>query len=148
MPGRPGWHHAVMGNDSGRRRVRRLLRAEGDPLVRIGWAIAAMLTLAVLIAVVVTIIGAQVLDIHGTKAEPLSVTTLYDLLKIAFAVAAGVGGVIALVTAYRPQRYIEIAEHRATREEQLAARAEEREATRLPRPQGPGKVVFMQLEAV
>ena len=49
------------------------------------------------------------LDIHGTKSEPLSATPLYDLLKIAFAVAAGVGGGIALVTAYRRQRYIEFA---------------------------------------
>jgi hypothetical protein len=105
-----------MGNGSGRGWVRRLLRAEGDPLVRIGWAIGTMLVLAVAVAAIVTIVGASVLDIHGTKTEPLSATTLYDLLKIAFAVAAGVGGVIALVTAYRRQRYIEFAQALGTAE--------------------------------
>jgi uncharacterized protein YjbI with pentapeptide repeats len=106
----------------------RRLRGEG-PLVRIGLAIGGTLALALAIAAAVTIIGLNLLHFRGFKPEPLlSAGTLYDLLKVAFAVAAGIGGVIALVTAYRRQRYIEIAEHRASREEQLAARAEERAA--------------------
>lgn len=106
----------------------RRLRGEG-PLVPIGLAIGGMLALALAIAAAVTVLGLHFLHFKAFKPEPLlSAGTLYDLLKVAFAVAAGIGGVIALVTAYRRQRYIEIAEHRASREEQLAVLAEERTA--------------------
>jgi hypothetical protein len=35
-----------MENGNGRGRVRRLLQVEGEPLIRIGWAIGGMLALA------------------------------------------------------------------------------------------------------
>ena len=91
----------------------------------------------------VTWLGLRSLHVRQFKPEPqLSATTLYDLLKVAFAVAVGIGGVVALVTAYRRQRVAEFAhelaariEDRADRGEEenqkLAARTEEREATRL-----------------
>ena len=97
--------------------------------------------LALAIAAVVTWLGLRSLHVRQFKPEPqLSATTLYDLLKVAFAVAVGIGGVVALVTAYRRQRVAEFAhelaariEDRADRGEEenqkLAARTEEREAT-------------------
>jgi hypothetical protein len=89
-------------------------RVRGDgPLVRIGVAIGEMLGLALAIAAAVTVIGLNLLHFRGFKPEPLlPAATLYDLLKVAFAVAAGIGGVIALVTAYRRQRIAELAEQR------------------------------------
>jgi hypothetical protein len=65
----------------------RRLRGDG-PLAPISLAIGATLALALAIAAAVTFVGLRFLHIHGTKSEPLSATTLYDLLKIAFAVAA------------------------------------------------------------
>ena len=106
-------------------------------------ALGGTLTLALAIAAVVTWLGLRSLHVRQFKPEPqLSATTLYDLLKVAFAVAVGIGGVVALVTAYRRQRVAEFAhelaariEDRADRGEEenqkLAARTEEREATRL-----------------
>jgi uncharacterized protein YjbI with pentapeptide repeats len=82
-------------------------------LVPIGLAIGGMLALAFAIAAAVTVAGLNLLGFRGFKPEPLlSAATLYDLLKVAFAVAAGIGGVIALVTAYRRQRVAEFAEQR------------------------------------
>jgi hypothetical protein len=120
----------------------RRLRGDG-PLVPIGLAIGGMLALALAIAAAVTVIGLNLLHFRGFKPEPLlSPATLYDLLKVAFAVAAGIGGVIALVTAYRRQRVAEFAQELAARaeeraardslqERELASRAEQREAARL-----------------
>jgi hypothetical protein len=113
----PGWY--------------RRLRGDG-PLVRIGLAVGGMLALALAIAAAVTVIGLNLLHFRGFKPEPqLSAGTLYDLLKVAFAVAAGIGGVVALVTAYRRQRVAELAQDLARRQHELAGRAEDREVTRL-----------------
>lgn len=74
-------------------------------LIPIGWAIGSMLALALAVGAAVTVAGFQFLHFREFKPEPeLSAGTLYDLLKVAFAFAAGIGGVIALVTAYRRQR--------------------------------------------
>ena len=76
-------------------------------------ALGGTLALAVVIAAAVTYLGLHYLHFREFKPEPeLSAATLYDLLKIAFAVAAGIGGVVALVTAYRRQRIAEFAERR------------------------------------
>jgi uncharacterized protein YjbI with pentapeptide repeats len=80
-------------------------------MMPIGWAIGGMLALSAGIAAVTLFIGLHALHVHGFKPEPLLTSdTLYNLLKVAFGFAAGVGGVIALVTAYRRQRVAEIAQ--------------------------------------
>jgi uncharacterized protein YjbI with pentapeptide repeats len=109
----------------------RRLRGQG-PLAPIGLAIGGMLALALGIAAAVTITGLHFLHFREFQPEPqLSAATLYDLLKISFAVAAGIGGVVALVTAYRRQRVAEFAQDLARQQHELAGRSEEREATRL-----------------
>lgn len=91
----------------------RIARRRRGPLAPIGLTIGGMLVLALAIAAAVTIVGLHYLHVRQFKPEPqLSAATLYDLLKIAFAVAAGIGGIIALVTAYRRQRIAELAEQR------------------------------------
>ena len=90
----------------------------------IGWAIGGMLALALVIATGVIAVLFAVGQFQGFRKEPLTAASLYDLLKIGFAFAAGIGGVVALVTAYRRQRVAEFAHD-------LAARTEERETARL-----------------
>jgi hypothetical protein len=76
-------------------------------------ALGGTLALAAVIAAVVTWLGLRALHVKGFRPEQeLSAATLYDLLKVALAVAAGVGGVVALVTGYRRQRVNEFAERR------------------------------------
>ncbi|MGW0485772.1 pentapeptide repeat-containing protein [Nonomuraea sp. NPDC003214] len=65
------------------------------------------------------------------NASGISLARLLDLLKLSFAVVAGVGGVIALVVAYRKQKVTEAAEHRQQAAEQRADEAHQREATKL-----------------
>jgi uncharacterized protein YjbI with pentapeptide repeats len=104
----------------------------GARLAPMWLALGGTLTTAVVIAVLVTFLGLRALHFRQFQPEPqLSAATLYDLLKIAFAVAAGVGGVVALVTAYRRQRVAEFTHQLTARSGELAARAEEREAARL-----------------
>lgn len=96
-----------------------------DRLVPIGWAIGGMLVLALGIAAGITVAGFHFLRFRGFRPQPeLTPGSVYDLLKVAFAVAAGVGGVVALVTAYRRQRVSEFAQD-------LAGRAELRESARV-----------------
>ena len=66
-----------------------------------------------------------------TPTGDISLARLLDLLKLSFAVVAGVGGVIALVVAYRKQKVTEAAEHRQQAAEQRADEAHQREATKL-----------------
>ncbi|MBN6051045.1 pentapeptide repeat-containing protein, partial [Nonomuraea sp. RK-328] len=61
----------------------------------------------------------------------VSLARVLDLLKLSFAVIAGVGGVIALVVAYRKQQVTEAAEHRQQTAESRADEAHKREATKL-----------------
>ena len=90
----------------------------------IGWAIGGMLTLALVVAAGVIAVLFAVGQFQGFQKVPLTASSLYDLLKIGFAFAAGIAGVVALVTAYRRQRVAELAHD-------LAARTEERETARL-----------------
>lgn len=95
----------------GKRRGRRQQR--DVKLAPIGLAIGGMLLLGLIIALGVTIEGLHYLHFKEFKPEPeLSAGTLYNLLKVAFAVAVGIGGIVALVTAYRKQRVSEFAERR------------------------------------
>ncbi|MFC9971829.1 pentapeptide repeat-containing protein [Spirillospora sp. NPDC127200] len=55
------------------------------------------------------------------KPKPLDVTAQLDLLKLVFALVAGVGALVALITAYRRQRVDEAAAERA---EHIQAHAE------------------------
>ena len=117
------WHDLAMGGDTGRRRLIPW-RPGPEGLTPIGWAIGGMLALALAVAGGVIAVLFAVGQFHGFQKEPLSAASLYDLLKIGFAFAAGVGGVVALVTAYRRQRVAELAHA-------LAARTEGREAARV-----------------
>jgi Pentapeptide repeats (9 copies) len=49
------------------------------------------------------------------KAKPMDTSAQLDLLKLVFALVAGIGALVALVTAYRRQRIEEIAGERAER---------------------------------
>src|ERR1700761_5124146 len=104
-----------MGRDMGRRSVLLPWRRDrgGSQLAPIWLALGGTLALAVVVAAVVTWLGLRALHFEEFKPErKLSAATLYDLLKVAFAVAAGIGGVVALVTSYRRQRIGEFAERR------------------------------------
>lgn len=133
-----------MDSDQGQRHRALLRQARSEAkLVPIGWAIGGVLTVAILIAAAVAGVLLAVLPFRSpARPETLSTAALYDLLKIAFAFAAGVGGVVALVTAYRRQRVAEFAQDLAAQTEQrihsteqhqqeIASRAEAREDTRL-----------------
>ncbi|GAA3797053.1 hypothetical protein GCM10022226_15550 [Sphaerisporangium flaviroseum] len=78
------------------------------------WLALALAALAgSLVLVTVILVGLRVLGVTDVRTEPLLTgATMFDLLKIAFAVVAGAGGVVALVMAYRRQRVGEAAELR------------------------------------
>lgn len=99
----------------GLRRIARLPRRDRNakPPVSIGVAVTWTLVLATVIAAVVAAAGWHFLHVQRFKPEPdLSASAAFNLLKVAFAVAAGAGAAVALVTSYRRQRFIEIAESR------------------------------------
>jgi hypothetical protein len=74
------------------------------------------------LAIAAVVTGLNLLHFRGFKPGPLlSPATLYDLLKIVFAFAAGIGGVIVLVTAYRRRRVAELAQDLARQQYELAA---------------------------
>ncbi|WP_326561115.1 pentapeptide repeat-containing protein [Micromonospora sp. NBC_01796] len=77
------------------------------------WGIQRSLTFAILAALLVVIALIVVALWYAgfpsvTRDGTVSARTLFDLLKLVFAVVAGIGGVAALVVAYRRQR---VAEH-------------------------------------
>jgi uncharacterized protein YjbI with pentapeptide repeats len=68
-------------------------------------ALSVTFTCAVLIAGVALWAGLWLLDVHGVKHEKqIDSKVLFDLVKLSFAMVAGVGGLVALVVAYRKQR--------------------------------------------
>ncbi|MCG5213151.1 pentapeptide repeat-containing protein [Streptosporangium soli] len=95
------------------RRVRAATRPAGPRLLSM-WAAFSLATLASAAALTgVILVGVRVLGVTAVKPEAqLSGATMFDLLKIAFAVVAGAGGLVALVTTYRRQRVSEAAESR------------------------------------
>ena len=65
----------------------------GCPLAPMWLALGRALALAVVIAALVTLLGLRALHFREFQPEPrLSAATLYDLLKVAIAVAAGLAG--------------------------------------------------------
>ncbi|WP_329518931.1 pentapeptide repeat-containing protein [Spirillospora sp. NBC_01491] len=84
------------------------------------WSIRRALTFAFTAAVVLLIAAwFLLLFLLGSpshaKPKPLETKDLLDLLKLVFALVAGVGALVALVTAYRRQRVDEAAGERAER---------------------------------
>ncbi|TDD82630.1 pentapeptide repeat-containing protein [Actinomadura rubrisoli] len=82
--------------------------ADGARLVPIGAALAGALVLATagaagLVAVALAVLGAPELQ----PSRTVTLKQLLDVIKLAFASIAGIGGVIALVVAYRRQRVTE-----------------------------------------
>ncbi|MGC4959695.1 hypothetical protein ACLQ2P_41415 [Actinomadura citrea] len=68
-------------------------------------ALAATFTAAVAVAGLMLWLGLDLLDVHGVKREKqITSSVLFDLVKLSFAVVAGLGGLVALVVAYRKQR--------------------------------------------
>ncbi|GIH27604.1 hypothetical protein Aph01nite_59140 [Acrocarpospora phusangensis] len=95
---------------------------------------ALFLTVILAVAVLVAVIGGGLvlLGVEGFKPEKqLTSTTLFDLLKIGFAVVAGLGALVALVVAYRRQKVAEAAQWLAEQADERAHAAERREATKL-----------------
>ncbi|MEU3170354.1 pentapeptide repeat-containing protein [Streptosporangium sp. NPDC006930] len=107
---------------------------QGLRLARIGPVLAFALTGSILLSAglfvgALGLLGFPALTPVGQQGLPLS--RLLDLLKLSFAVVAGIGGVIALVVAYRKQKVTEAAEHRQQTAELRADEAHRREATKL-----------------
>ncbi|MFF0248999.1 hypothetical protein ACWEU6_18185 [Streptosporangium sandarakinum] len=121
---------------------------EGLRLARIGPVLALALIGSVLLSVglfagALWALGFSVLAPVGQSGIPLA--RLPDLLKLSFAVVAGIGGVVALVVAYRRQKVAEAAEYRQQAAELRADEVHQREATAgladdapIWRPAGPG----------
>ncbi len=100
-------------------------------------ALGGTLALAVVVAAVVTWLGVRAMHVREFKPEQqLSAAAPYDLLKVAFAVAAGIGGMVALVIAYRRQRTGEFAQELAARTEDPASRAEQEDHDLAARGEG------------
>ncbi|MFJ9525474.1 pentapeptide repeat-containing protein [Streptomyces cyaneofuscatus] len=94
-------------------------------LLPVGWALALTIIVALLMLTGATLIGGVLLGFREIKREPqVSAGTLFDLLKVSFALIAGAGGLVALVMAYRRQRLAEYAH-------ELDQSTEDRERTRI-----------------
>ncbi|WP_051468445.1 pentapeptide repeat-containing protein [Actinomadura oligospora] len=88
-----------------------LMKRETEPmrqpnrLVPLWGALGATFTAAIAVACVTLWAGLDLLEVHGVKHETqVSSSVLFDLVKLSFAVVAGLGGLVALVVAYRKQR--------------------------------------------
>ncbi|WP_440072252.1 pentapeptide repeat-containing protein [Streptosporangium sp. OZ121] len=113
---------------------RKAAPGQGLRLAQIGPTLALALTVSTLLSAslfvgALWLLGFPALTPVGQQG--LSLTRLLDLLKLSFAVVAGVGGVIALVVAYRKQKVTEAAERRQQAAELRADEAHQREATKL-----------------
>jgi uncharacterized protein YjbI with pentapeptide repeats len=81
---------------------------------------------AVALLVVMIAVAFLVFGLPGVEhKEQLTIADLFDLLKLAFAVVAGLGGVVALVMAYRRQRVAEAANELAEAANRLAEATQE-----------------------
>lgn len=99
--------------------VRRVLRRQRSPdpqavrLLPIGRALAITLAVAIT-ATGLLLFGALTwLGLPAPTGQKPSVAEFLDTLKIVLAVVGGIGGVVALVVAYRKQRITEEENHRA-----------------------------------
>jgi hypothetical protein len=78
-------------------------------------ALAAVVLLSVIVAVFVGLMVWLMLGRPAvTRSAPFGATELLDLTRIALVVTGGIGGVVALVVAYRRQRLHEQADRRET----------------------------------
>ncbi|MER6825260.1 pentapeptide repeat-containing protein [Streptosporangium sp. NPDC000563] len=97
------------------RRLRRqpVLETKSAKLLPIGWALTLTLALAVT-ATGLLLFGALAwLGLPAATGKRPTVAEFLDTLKIVLAVIGGIGGVVALVVAYRKQRISEEENHRA-----------------------------------
>jgi hypothetical protein len=83
------------------------------------WPFWAALVAVVLLSVTVAVlVGLMVWFLLGrpsvSRSVPLNATAVLDLTRIALVVTGGIGGVVALVVAYRRQRLHEQADRRET----------------------------------
>jgi hypothetical protein len=88
----------------------------------------------VLLAALVTggiAFGIWLLAKKPSLASLVAGMTLLDLIRVALLVTGGIGGIVALVVAYRKQKLGERAEAREEEAAKLARRADEREDTKL-----------------
>jgi hypothetical protein len=84
---------------------RRRTKERGLRLWPVGTALVLTFAAAVGVAAAVFFAGWNLLGAQGLKPEHrLTSSTLFDLVKLAFGVVAGAGGLVALVVAYRRQR--------------------------------------------
>ncbi|MBB4930678.1 hypothetical protein F4561_001498 [Lipingzhangella halophila] len=118
---------------SGRRGMARpLSQAREAKVWPVGCALLAMIGITALLVVLLACAGLVLMGVQRMKPEPqLTPQTAFDLLKLAFAVVAGLGAVVGLVVAYRRQRVLEDGTRRAEAADRRAEQAEEREGTRL-----------------
>jgi hypothetical protein len=95
------------------RRNRSEMTRREQRLMPIGWALVGVLGTGLIITASVVYVGLKLLHFRHIQQQPvISESALFDLLKIGFAVTAGIGAVIALVTAYRKQRIEEFTHNR------------------------------------
>ncbi|NMO57755.1 pentapeptide repeat-containing protein [Actinoplanes sp. TBRC 11911] len=83
---------------------------------------AGLVSIALLVVVALWYAGFPEL----ARDDAITTQTIFDLLKIAFALVAGVGGVVGLVVAYRRQRVAEHSNQLAEFSHRLAHSADER----------------------
>ena len=81
-------------------------------LIPIGWALSLVLGAAVGIAGMLLWLAWALLGAPAFTREQVDLSAYLDIIKIVLAVVAGIGGVVALVVAYRRQRTGERAEQR------------------------------------
>ncbi|MEU8381618.1 hypothetical protein [Streptosporangium sp. NPDC048865] len=81
-------------------------------LVPIGVALAGALLLAGAVAFALVYGALTWMGFPAPARRPTSVAEALDIVKIALAIVAGIGGVVALVVAYRRQRVAEASEAR------------------------------------
>ncbi|MFC6079924.1 pentapeptide repeat-containing protein [Sphaerisporangium aureirubrum] len=114
-------------------------RAREPGLRSLGGAIAAVLFLATVLVLGVTFAGLLLIGWPGIEQRPrIPISRLFDIVKLAFAFVAGIGGVVALVLAYRRQRVVEEDNRRQEAENSRKERSillehvrDERDRTRL-----------------
>lgn len=98
----------------------------------VGIALGAATAVAVMAVLALCGLGLYLMGVEGIKPAPeLTPATAFDLLKLAFAVVAGLGAVVGLVVAYRRQRVLEDETRRAEAAHRRAEAAASREITRL-----------------
>jgi hypothetical protein len=100
-------------------------------LMPIRRAIGLTLAGAVIVVSVLSLLAYLLLGSPHLAHQPMTASELFDLLKIGFAVVAGVGGVVALVMGYRKQQIAEVEATHAKHAAERAIRGETRDQVKL-----------------